>query len=369
MYDRILNTGIIYRNPKPHVSSKHAYFPSVILMNNGEMLASFVIGEAFEAVNMNTYISRSKDMGNTWTIPKSLIFRQPNSLTSNSSRITVFPDGKVAAILVNSHRKDHPQDGLANPENLGFVPTDIQLIRSEDFGNSWLVPETISPPLNGPSFELCSPIIPLKDGRWIWPTSTWRNWEGYAPNGMKMIALVSDDSGKTWPEYIDVMDGNEESVIYWESKIIELRTGLLIAVAWAYDELKGIDLPNQYTISHDGGRTWLDPCSTGIQGQTLAIAELSDSRLLCVYRRMDKPGLWATISVMDNNVWINENHFPIWGSHTNGFNSDNQNMVHQFNELKFGAPCITLLPDNEIFITFWCYENLVSNIRWVKIEI
>ncbi len=65
----IIQSGLIYRNPKPHVTSRQAYFPSVILMNNGEMLASMAIGEAFEAVNLNTYICRSKDMGETWSDP------------------------------------------------------------------------------------------------------------------------------------------------------------------------------------------------------------------------------------------------------------------------------------------------------------
>ena len=44
-----LTTGILYKNPKPHVKSVHAYFPSVAAMPNGELLATYVLGEAFEA--------------------------------------------------------------------------------------------------------------------------------------------------------------------------------------------------------------------------------------------------------------------------------------------------------------------------------
>ena len=366
---KFLSTGLIYRNPSPHVSSKQAYFPSVVLMDNGEMLASFAIGEAFEAVNLNTYIARSKDMGETWSEPESLLAQQPNNLLSNCSRITAFPNGNVVAIVVQSHREDHPGEGLANPENIGFVPTDLLLVRSEDFGYSWKLPEMIVPPLIGPSFELCSPIVALHDGRWIWPTSTWRSWEGYSPNGMKMVAMISPDEGNTWPEYMDVMDGNADKIIYWESKIIELSNNVLLAIAWVYHEAQKKDLPNHYTISCDGGRTWMVPCSTDIRGQTMAVTALHDGRLLSVYRRTDKPGLWVTISRLDNNTWVNEYEFSLWGSQEKSLVHKSDSMVQDFNELKFGAPCITVLPDNCVYIAFWCYEKMLSNIRWFKLII
>lgn len=361
-----LGTGVIYRNPVPHLSSKHAYFPSIVLMDNGEMLASFVIGEAFEAVNLNTYVSRSKDMGETWSKPQPLI-EQQNKILSTCSRITAFPNGEVAAVVVQFHREDHPLEGIANPQNIGFVPTELLVVRSADFGHSWQLPEAIVPPLTGPCFELCGPIVPLRDGRWLWPTSTLRNWEGFCPNGLKMIALVSHDRGSTWPEYLDVMDRHADGVIFWESKIIELANNMLVGVAWAYDEAQGKDLPNHYTLSRDGGKTWLAPLSTNIQGQTMAITELNDGRLLCVYRRMDKPGLWVTVSRLDNDAWINENEFPLWGSQAESLAQRSDNMVHDFNELKFGAPSITLLPGNDVYIAFWCYEKMVSNIRWFKL--
>jgi len=186
---------------------------------------------------------------------------------------------------------------------------------------------------------------------------------------MKMIALVSSDAGKTWPEYTDVMNGNADHIIYWEGKIIELSNNILIAVAWAYNEIQGKDLPNQYTISHDGGKSWLVPQSTNIQGQTMAIAALHDGRLLSVYRRIDKPGLWVTVSRLDNDAWINEDEFPLWGSQETSLVHKSDSMVQDFNELKFGAPCITLLPDNSVYVAFWCYEKMVSNIRWFKIVV
>lgn len=364
-----MSTGIIYRNPNPHVISRHAYFPSVVFMNNGEILASFAIGEAFESVDLDTYTAKSKDMGKTWSEPRLLLKKVSNHLYSNVARLAVLPGGQIIANVTRSNRELHPGEGLTNPENMGFVPTDLLVMRSIDFGNTWSAPEIIIPKLIGPSFEMCSPIVPLRDGRWLWPTSTWRGWDGYCPNGMKMVALISHDKGKTWPEHVDVMDGSADKVIYWEGKIAELTNGVLVAIAWAHDEPSVKSLSNHYTLSHDGGKTWLVPISTNIQGETMAITELPDEKLLVVYRRTDKPGLWGTIAKLEKDAWINEKAFPLWGANIESLLDKSYNMVQDFHDLKFGAPSITILPGNAVFVAFWCYEKMVSNIRWFKLSI
>lgn len=364
-----IRSGIIYRNPKPHVFSRQAYFPSVVLMDNGEMLSSLVIGEAFESVNLNTYTVRSNDLGESWSQPLPLLLQNKREFCSYVARLTYLPSGEVVAIVVQYHRESHPDEGLANPENIGFVPTDLLIVRSYDYGNTWEKPKAIVPPLIGPSFEACSAITILNDGRWLWATSTWRGWDGYCPNGMKMVCLVSSDQGKTWPDYIDVMNGSLKRIIYWESKIVELSNGTLVAVAWAYDEEHGIDLPNSYSLSYDGAKTWLDPTSTGINGQTISLIELPDRRLLTVYRRTDKPGLWATISRIEGDRWVNETDYSLWGGQEMSLMGRTDNIVQDFNDLKFGAPFISLLPNNTIYIAFWCYEKMVSNIRWLKFTI
>lgn len=361
-------TGIIYRNPKPHVASRHAYFPWVIQLQNGDLLASFVIAEAFESANSNTYISRSKDGGKSWSEPLPVISGNEIRGKSNCARITAVGDNEVVAIMVRSDREKYPGEGLANPENMGFVPTEVLLLRSADNGSTWSAPKKIIPPLIGPAFEACSPVVVLSDGRWLWPTSTWRDWNGYAPNGMKMVAIESFDKGKTWPSYLDVMDGSANKIINWEGKIVELTDNKLVSLSWVYDEKNGRDLPNHFSISNDGGKTWTTPKSTNTKGQTAALIKLPGEKLLMVYRRLDKPGLWAEVAHIENNEWIQEKTFCVWQGNMKTEDKP-ENMVQEFNELKFGAPCALLLSDGAVLIAFWCYENMVSNIRWFRIEI
>ena len=146
----ILGTGIIYRNPKPYLRSIHAYFPSVVVMVNGEMLATIVLGEAFESVNSRTYICRSKDNGENWQLKGFIYPGTKDRLISDSSRLTALPDGEVVAFMIQYDRTDHLDEGLTNPENLGFVPTKLTLLRSWDFGHTWTEPKVFEPPLVGP---------------------------------------------------------------------------------------------------------------------------------------------------------------------------------------------------------------------------
>ena len=362
-------TGLVYRNPKAHVRSVHAYFPSVAVMDNGDLLCSLVLGEAFESPDCHTYIARSADQGDSWQLLGPIYPGTTDRLTSDGSRITALPGGEVVAFMVRSDRTDHPDEGLTNPENLGFVPTELLLLRSGDYGQTWTEPRPITPPLVGPSFEKCCPITPLQDGTWLLPTSTWQGWDGYNPNGHMMLALVSHDRGATWPEYVEVMRDPEQHVVFWESKIVELADDRLLAVAWAYDRAAAQDRPNQYALSHDGGASWSTPTSTGLTGQTLTPFVLPDGRILSIYRRTDQPGLWANLSHLEGDDWVNDSCLGLWGTGSSDLTGASENMVENFQVLRFGAPCITALPDGTLFVAFWGYEDCVSNIRWFKLRI
>jgi len=361
-------TGLIYRNPKPHVQSLHAYFPSVVQLMNGNLVSTMSIGQAFEAEDLHVNISTSKDKGSTWTLEGPMLKGEGANHTSDCTRISMTDEGELVSFLIKYNRS-REGEGLTNPENLGFVETELFIARSNDGGQNWSALERIEPPLVGPNFEMNSPITFLKDGRWLLPTSTWRGWDGYCPNGMKAVAFVSYDCGKTWTEYVDVMKDTNNQIIYWESKVLELKDKRLLAVSWAYNEKEKCDLHNQYAISNDYGKSFSKPMSTGLIGQTLTPILLDDGRVLSVYRRMDKTGLWANISRIDGDMWVNEKQIPLWGTGEDGLVSTDKSMSKNFAVLKFGASCLMKMKDNKIFVVFWAVEDFVSNIRWIKLDV
>jgi sialidase-1 len=363
-----IRTGVLYRNPNAHVKSVHAYFPSVVQLPSGKMLGLYTLGEAFESVNLRVHLSESTDDGETW---KQLAPPAPlpaDALVSESGRVTVTDDGELIALLVRHDRSAHPELGLAEPVNFGFVPMKFCIARSKDEGRTWTKPVDIAAPLVGPEFEMCAPITPLRDGRWLLPTSTWRGWNGELPNGNQMCAFISSDRGATWPKYTTVMRDARDRVRFWESKIHQCPNGSLLAVAWAHDEAAGKDLPNHYAMSDDGGATWSPPLPTGLNGQTLTSLVLPDGRVLSAYRRLDKQGLWLNLAKLEGHRWINLAEQPLWG-HESVVTDTTGSLARRFQALKFGAPTVTMLKSGHVFVAFWCYEECVSVIRWFKFKV
>ena len=80
-------------------------------------------------------------------------------------------------------------------------------------------------------------------------------------------------------------------------------------------------------------------------------------------------GLWANLSHIKEDKWVNDVDRPLWGGDAERLAATTENMAHNFNVLRFGAPCVTRLSDGTIFVAFWCVEDCVSNIRWFRLQI
>ena len=359
---QLLDTGIIYRNPIPHIWSRQAYFPSLARLENGTFVAAFSIGQAFESADLHSYASISTDEGKTWSAPQELAPRREG--WSDFARISLLPDGSIIGII-QWHDRSRPDTGLTNPDTLGFTETEFSVVRSMD-GLTWTAPEKVIEPLVGPSFEMCCPVRPMKDGTLVFPTSTWQSWEGYCPNGTKAVAFISDDNGKSW-SYVDVMADPKDDIIYWESRILQMHDGRLLATAWVYDNANNTDLLNHYAIGSVKG--FQPPKSTGLRGQTMEPILLSDGRILTAYRRTDKPGLWGNLSHIEGDEWVNDGEALLWTNQQGKLFATGENMVENFNVLRFGAPNGLQLPDGTCLICFWCVEDTVSNIRWVRVSV
>lgn len=361
-----VDTGWVYRNPRPHIRAVHAWHPTVVRLENGELVCAFDLGQAVESLDYRTYVSRSSDGGANWSPPVPLITEQSARPATYTIRISRLSDGGLVGLGARFYRDD-PDEGLTNRANLGLVPMDVILMRSSDGGRTWQGPRTLKPPLVGPGFEICHAILELPDGRWLAPMGTWKGWNGEAPNGMKAVAWVSHNRGETWPEYIDVMDGYAEGIIHFEQSLARLNDGRLLAVAWAYHEPSGKTRPTPYALSSDG-RTFSRPRTTGMRAQTAKILVLPDDRILCLYRRDDKAGLWGTLARIEGDQWSNLDETALWLGAPSGM-SGRAGGADELSSLKFGFPQMIHLPSGEVFAVFWCCEDAVYNIRWMRIRV
>jgi hypothetical protein len=361
-----VETGLVYRNPKPHLKSVHAWHPSLVRLDDGGLLAGFDLGEAAESLDYRTFTARSRDGGRTWDGPRPLFEDPVRHRCTHSVRLGRTRDGTVVAFGGRFYRDD-PAEGLTNRANLGYVPMDLILLRSPDGGATWEGPRTVRPPLVGPAFETCHRVVELADGRWLAPTSTWRGWDGDAPNGMKAVALVSHDRGATWPEWVTVIDRYDRGILSWEQGLTQLADGRLLAVAWSFDEKAGRSLPNCFAVSADG-RTFSAPRANALHGETAKLLTLADGRVLCVYRRTDRPGLWANLVRVEGDDWVNLAEAPVWRGPASGMTGQRA-AGDELSALQFGFPSMVQLPAGEVLAVFWCVEECLHVIRWARLAV
>lgn len=363
---KLVDGGLVYRNPKPHLKSIHAWHPSLVRLDDGTLLAGFDCGEAIESLDYRTYTVRSRDGGQTWEAPRPLFHDPVPRRSTHSVRIGRLRDGTLVGFGGRFYRDD-PNEGLTNRANLGYVPMDLILLRSRDGGATWDGPTTIVPPLVGPGFEICHRVIELADGRWLAPTATWKGWNGETPNGMQAIALVSHDQGRTWPEWVTVINQYDRGVVSWEQGLTQLNDGRLLVVVWSFDEKSGRSLPNQFALSADG-RTFAPPRPNGLIGETAKLLTLADGRVLCLYRRRDQPGLWAHLARIDADEWVPVAEAPVWQGPASGMQGQ-RTSSDELSALKFGFPSMVQLPGGDALAVFWCQEECLHNIRWARLAI
>lgn len=358
-----VTTGWLYRNPKPHIRHVAAYHPSLVQINEKEFLATFDIGQAVEAMDYRTVASRSPDGGVSWELEGPLLEYAPRS-TTHSIRTNRLRDGTIVG-FGGVHHRDWEDEGIANRANSGLVPIDLILVRSLDGGKTWSRFSKINPPLAAASWEICHPVLDLASGRWLAPTSTWRGWDGSNHVGEQAIVLISDDQGHSWPTYGRTFDGRQTGIHHWEQSVIELNDGRILALSWVYDGDAGKTLPTTYSVSEDSGETFREPIPTGFLAQTCKVIQLRDGDLLCVYRRDDRPGLWATRATLKGEEWLNGREMVLWEGAESGMREGGPS-VHRLSVLKFGYPSLSEIAPGEVMVLFWCRENCVTGIRWIR---
>ena len=95
---------------------------------------------------------------------------------------------------------------------------------------------------------------------------------------------------------------------------------------------------------------------------------LRDGRIFCAYRRTDAPGLWGNLVEIQGAHWNNLAEAPLWQGASN-MTTATGNSADGLSGLKFGYPSLQETQPGEIFLVFWCQENCITNIRWMKIKI
>lgn len=345
---KCLDEFVIYQNPAPLLVSRQAIFPGIVQLPDGDLVAVFTIGQAFDAADARAYVSRSSDEGRTWSAPQRLWHGEQSPEESESFKPLLLRDGTLIATGYVFVRPT-PLTPVVDPESFELLRLRNKVSSSSDGGHSWNEPDYFD--VEGKPLELSGPCIELSSGRLIGATAPFHlRMDGHAG-----WIIASDDKGRNWRKLSEFYRSPTGSVASWECRLCELSPGRVAVIMWAYDNSQSANLDNKLALSDDGGETFR-VIETGIHGQASNLLALGGNKLLTIHAHREAPiGLVVRrVDLTDDRFTVEEELDLLRDGQTA---SETADIRKQFASLKFGQPSLMKLASGDILAACWSFEN------------
>ena len=163
------------------------------------------------------------------------------------------------------------------------------------------------------------------------------------------------------------MDLHQEGVCCFEQGVTQLPDGRLLAVVWTVDETTGTTRSIEYAIGD--GNHFSPPRRTPLVGETAKVFALPDGRVLCLYRGIEPAGLCASLIEVTGDQAVFSQPFTLWQGTESTMMFGQRSLAQELRDLKLGSPHMVILPNGEVLAAFWCCEDEVFNIRWLRLDI
>jgi hypothetical protein len=361
-----ISQGFVFEG-KPRTASAVAAGPRCVRTESGDLLCSFMVQSALGVNNFVVMLARSRDGGITWQDHRSL-WPHLASTQSLFGSISRAPSGDLFIYGITIPI-DQAGETFWSEATQGMKQNSLFWARSGDEGRTWTEPKSFSLPYPG-SAEAPGPMCITRDGVWL---VCYAPYNTFNPNDKverdRIVVLRSEDQGSIWTAQPMIRFDQPESGGA-EAWIIELADGRLLGTCWNVSLAGNGQLPNPYALSLDGGRTWLPTHSTGILGQSTALLALPDGRSLMAYnqRKHGEPGVWVARARPGADDFGLETNQVVWRAPTStqkGTSGEHDD----WQDFAFGEPCLTLLENNELLLTFWCIQPDGQGIRFLKLRL
>ncbi len=247
----------------------------------------------------------------------------------------------------------------------GAAHTDLIFSVSDNEGVSWDPPRTIPMCYPEPP-EVGGVICATRQGDWLAPFAPWLDLTGENANQGKAAVMISHDQGESWPDYAEFMEDPSGKIAYQEVWVEEMADGRVLGIAYARDMEAGEDLPIQYSISRDGGKSFCSNRSTGLIGQTTGVHSLQDGRVACAFNRRygNPPGVGFAIARPDETDFHVEFEDILWKAVAGFREEDEDTEAMYWADFSFGEPRVETFSDGSFHVGFWCHEKKIHGSRY-----
>lgn len=337
-----------------------------VVTQDGDLLCSFMFTAGLARNDFQPVLVRSQDGGETWRDQGPV---WPGVLDRWSIFASISRDDAGGLYLFGSRTPiDRPGESFWCEATQGLKQNELIWARSSDNGWTWTEPAVIPMPVPGAA-EAPGPLCVTRTGRWLAVYSRYKTFDPTLKVETNQVVMVrSDDCGKSW-QSTPMMRFSEQRSGGAEAWVVDLADGRLLGTAWHINHAQGDDFPNVFALSLDGGLTWQSTRSTGIMGQSTALAALPDGGALFVYnqRKHGEPGVWlAEVHPSASDFGVRHNEI-IWRAAA-PTQSGSSGQHEEWHDFSFGEPSVTILPDGTFLVTLWCVQPDGRGIRFLKLK-
>lgn len=338
-------------------------FPGAVQLADGSILLWFVAGSDFESSDQHLEQALSRDGGRSWQWQGPVYDHARLDLPSpftDSAKPTRIARNSLLAVGYGFVR-DRPEMDLSNyAEQFGRFPECRNFVmHSADGGRNWSLPQWISHPYSG--MEISGPALKLRSGEVLFFASPF----GLQPDDQKGLCFSGGKNGREWREVGEFF--RQSGIAAWEVRGVQLPSGRIVLVFWAYDLARQQHLNNHLVWSDDDGRHWSESFDTGMPGQAANLI-LDGERLLLIQTRRTKDdcGLYLSRLELCGGAVRCSATTPLMSSAE--LASAEGDIEAQFRSLKFGQPSLLALEDGMFLTLFWqaekeCYKVRVRGLR------
>jgi hypothetical protein len=337
-----------------------------VVLDNGDVLCTFMLQSGLGINDFVTMQTVSRDGGLTWDEARP-VWPHLASRYSLFGSVSRAPSGELFLYGIR-FPIDQAGESFWSDATQGMKQNDLFWSRSRDGGQSWTDPAVVPMPIAG-SAEAPGPLLVSRTGRWLVCYAPYNTFDpSVLVDRNQIVVMYSDDEGQSW-QHRSMLRFAEKDSGGAEAWVIELADGRLLGACWQVGYSKGQEFPNPYALSVDCGETWTPPRSTGICGQSIALAALRDGRALLVYnqRKHGDPGVWLAVGRPSQEGFGMEANRIVWRAERATQHGSSAEHL-EWEDFAFGEPSIILLPDGSVLVALWCLQPSGQGIRCVKLH-
>lgn len=367
----VLNCG------EPGTGRAVSTFPSVTVLTDGTLLASYRVGSTKDSDDEITELRRSDDGGRTWQDPVTPFDTVVDGKRGSLKVAYITPlDGEhliVAAMWVD--REAYPGKGLFNDQTEGCLPMTILLADSHDLGRTWTpwrvlpMPEDVGPP------SLTSPLLRFPSGRLAISIETNKNYEDSSQWFQRVVYAYSDDNGQTWEPPVTVCQDPSARIFHWDQRAAVCPDGRLVTFTWTYDRETKKYLNVHRRLSSDEGKTWTESEDLGFTDQPSHPAVLPDGRAVVAWvDRFGTRSIRARQAPRIDAAFPPESEVVLYElseslPNTAGGEGDMGDLLAEMGAWNFGLPYAEALPDGDVIVVY--YEGIQSSmqVNWARLKL